>query len=208
MRRIRVTQMTGTFPVERPGASHTTHLCARRVPPTDRESGVPTPHSGPNGKDYCPSMIWSEAALWGLFGSFAVEGHDLYAAVRRRGCWPWQMCGPREVGAAGYFVAELVRLVIGSGLAGAFAESRQVTTAVGAVIVGIAAPVIVERLIRAIPLTDSVHDTAAVTANEWLPTASGSELNGQRPPIEEQLACVDEAEKVAPRGDHAYRVGE
>jgi hypothetical protein len=153
-------------------------------------------------------MIWSEAALWGLFGSFAVEGLDLYGAVRRGGCWPWQTRGPREVGAAGYFVAELVRLLIGSGLACAFAESRQVTTAVGALAVGVAAPLIVERLTRAIPLTDSVHDTTAVTANEWLPRVSGSELNGQRPPIEEQLACVDEAEKVAPRGDQAYRVGE
>lgn len=129
-----------------------------------------------------------------------MEGLDLYAAVRRRGCWPWRARGPREVGAAGYFVAELFRLVIGSGLAWALAESRQITTAFGAIAVGVAAPLIVERLTQAIPLTDSVQDTAAVVADKRLPTASGSELNGQRTPAEEQRACGDEAEKVAPPG--------
>ncbi len=153
-------------------------------------------------------MTWTQAALWGLFGGFAVEGLDLYGAVRRRGCWPWQVPGPREVGAAGYFVAELVRLVIGSGLACGLAKSGQITTAVGAIAVGVAAPWIVERLARAIPLTDSVQDTAAVTAEKRLPTASRSELNSQRTLVEEQRACADEAEKVAPQSDQPDRVEE
>jgi hypothetical protein len=154
-------------------------------------------------------MTWIEAALWGLFGGFAVEGLDLYGAVRRRGCWPWQVRGPREVGAAGYFVAELFRLVIGGGLAWALSESSQITTPIGALAVGIAAPLIVERLTRAIPLTDSLQDTAAVTADAWQPaTASGSELNGQRTPAEEQHVCTDDAENVAPQGNRPGRVGE
>lgn len=119
---------------------------------------------------------------------FAVEGLDLYAAVRRHGCWPWRVRGPREVGAVGYVVAELIRLVIGSVLASALAESSQVTTAFGALAVGVAAPLIVERLTRAIPLTDAVQHPALVTAAEWLPTASGSELNGRRTPVEAQHA--------------------
>jgi hypothetical protein len=152
-------------------------------------------------------MTWIEAALWGLGGGFAVEGLDLYGAVRRRGCWPWRARGPREVGAIGYFVAELVRLVIGSVLASALAESSQITTAFGALAVGVAAPLIVERLARAIPLTDSAQHTALVTADKLTPTASGSELNGQRAPVDAQRACVDEAEKV-PQGDQPDRVEE
>jgi hypothetical protein len=153
-------------------------------------------------------MTWIEAALWGMFGGFAVEGLDLYGAVRRRGCWPWRARGPQEVGAAGYFVAELVRLVIGSGLALASVASSQVTTAFGALAVGVAAPLIVERLTRAIPLTGSVQDAAGVTTDEWRPTASGTKLNGQRTSVEEPLVRVDEAQKVAPQGDQPDRVGE
>jgi hypothetical protein len=133
-------------------------------------------------------MTWIEAALWGMFGGFAVEGLDLYGAVRRRGCWPWRARGPQEVGAAGYFVAELVRLVIGSGLALASVASSQVTTAFGALAVGVAAPLIVERLTRAIPLTGSVQDAAGVTTDEWRPTASETKLNGQRTSVEDRPA--------------------
>ena len=153
-------------------------------------------------------MTWFEAALWGLFGGFAVEGLDLYGAVRRRQCWPWQVRGPREVGAAGYVVAELVRLAIGSGLALALAQSEQITTAFGALAVGIAAPLIVERLTKSIPLTDSVQETTAATADVGLPAASGSELNGQRTTVGEQRTCADEPEKAALQVDQPERVGE
>ena len=152
-------------------------------------------------------MTWMQVALWGLFGGFAVEGLDLYGAVRR-GCWPWRARGPREVGAFGYCVAELIRLGIGSGLACALAESRQITTAVGAVAVGVAAPFIVERLTRAIPLTDPQQDPAAMIAEKWLTTATGSDLTSQRTPVDEQRARADEAEQVASQGDQPDRVGE
>lgn len=161
-----------------------------------------------DGQGYRWRVTWIEAALWGLFGGFAVEGLDLYGAVRRRGCWPWQVRGPREVGAAGYFVAEVFRLVIGSGLAWALAVSQQVTTPIGALAVGIAAPLIVERLTRTIPLTDSVQDTAVVPADKWQPTASGSELNGQRTPTGKQHPSEDGAEKVDAEGGQPDRVGE
>lgn len=152
-------------------------------------------------------MMWIEAALWGLGGGFAVEGLDLYGAVRREGCWPWRVRGPREVGAVGYLLAEVIRLVIGGILASALAESSQITTAFSALAVGVAAPLIVERLTRAIPLTDSVPHAVPTTAGEWPAAASGSELNGQRPLVEVQHAGVDEAEKV-PQGDQPDWVGE
>lgn len=156
---------------------------------------------------YGLTMLWVEAALWGLSGGFAVEGLDLYGAVRRRGCWPWRARGPREVGPVGYFVAELIRLVIGSILASALAESSQINTAFGALAVGVAAPLIVERLTQAIPLTDSVQHAAPMIADKWPLNASGSELNDQRTPVETQPACADQAERVA-QGDQPDRVGE
>jgi hypothetical protein len=91
------------------------------------------------GRAYGGCVTWIQTALWGLFGGFAVEGLDLYGAVRRHRCWPWQVSCSREVGAVGYFVAELFRLIIGSGLAWALAESRQITTAFGALTAGIVA---------------------------------------------------------------------
>lgn len=103
-------------------------------------------------------MTWLDALLWGLFGGFTVEALDLYAAVLRRGRWPWRVRGPREVGVLGYFVAELFRLLISAGLAAALAEAGQINTPFGAVAVGIAAPLIVERLVQTIPLADSVQD--------------------------------------------------
>ncbi len=112
---------------------------------------------------------------------------------------------------AGYFVAELFRLlVIGSGLAWALAESRQVTTAVAALAVGAAAPLIVERLIRAIPLMDAdlLQDTAFATANRQLATTSGSELNGLLTRVEKQCTCADEVEKAVSQGDQSDGVGE
>ncbi len=97
-------------------------------------------------------MTGVEVALWGLFGGFAVEGLDLYTAVRRHGRWPWQSGKPREAGPWAYLIAELVRLAIGAGLALAAGASDQITTPFAALAVGVAAPLVVERLTRAIPL--------------------------------------------------------
>jgi hypothetical protein len=98
-------------------------------------------------------MTGVQAALWGLFGGFAVEGLDLITALRRRG-WPWRVEGPPEAGPVGYAVAELIRLIIGGGVAWAVAASGQITGPAGALAVGAAAPLIVERLTSAVPLTE------------------------------------------------------
>lgn len=174
-----------------------------------RGSGDERAYAKGSSARYGLVMTWIEAVLWGLFGGFAVEGLDLYGAVRRHGCWPWRVHGPREVGAVGYFVAELFRLAIGSGLAWALAESGQITTAVGAVAVGVAAPLIVERLTRAIPLTDSERNPMAVPADTWRPTtASRSDLNGQQVSAEKPHAHADKAEEFPPEGDQPERTGE
>jgi len=103
---------------------------------------------------YSSCMSRIDAALWGLFGSFAATGLDFRYAVHRHGCWPWNIQNAREVGAFGYCLVELMRLGIGAGLASAAAASGQLPTEVGALAVGIAAPMIVEHLARWVPLTE------------------------------------------------------
>ena len=106
-------------------------------------------------------MVGVEAGLWGLFGSFAVEGLELYAALRRNGRWPWKSGAQRETGKApeagpaGYAIAELIRLLIGAGLAWAAVTAGQITGPLGALGVGIAAPTIIEQLAKLIPLAIS-----------------------------------------------------
>ncbi len=70
-------------------------------------------------------MSGVQVALWGLFGGFAVEGLDLYTAVRRHGRWPWQSGKAKDAGPWAYLIAELVRLAIGGGLAAAASASGQ-----------------------------------------------------------------------------------
>lgn len=161
-------------------------------------------------------MSWLDAALWGAFGGFAVEGLELYTAVRRHGHWPWRVRGPREVGAPGYVVAELIRLIIGAGLAGAAEASGQITSAVGALAVGVAAPLIVERLARAIPLTDPVDETgnhtrsvawsghhqpaARIAADNGTSTAARPARAGRQSTVGHQRVHPDGTEPRTPDG--------
>ncbi|WP_131831609.1 hypothetical protein [Pseudofrankia asymbiotica] len=97
------------------------------------------------------------AAIWGLFGGFCAEGLGFYIAVRHKVTWPWRARGGPSL--LVYASAELVRLIIGAGLAWAFAASGQIATPVAALAVGVAAPLLVERLSQAGPLT--VGESAA-----------------------------------------------
>lgn len=90
-----------------------------------------------------------EAALWGLFGGFAVEGLEFAAAVRRVKTWPWAFPGePRKWP---YFVSVVIRLTISSGLPAAATASDQISTVFAAVAFGIAAPLVVEQIARQAP---------------------------------------------------------
>lgn len=113
-------------------------------------------------------------ALWGLFGGFAVEGLDLYTAVRRHNRWPWRTgTRRREAGPWAYLCAELIRLAIGAGLAGAAAASDQVTTPIAALAVGVAAPLVIERLARAVPLDTSPAPAQAAASPPTDTSAAG-----------------------------------
>jgi hypothetical protein len=100
-------------------------------------------------------MVGVVAGFWGLFGGFAVAGLDLQALLRRRGCWPWQAregCPTAEISLTAYLAGEIVRMVIGAGLAWAAAATGQISGPLGAVGIGAAAPFILDQLSRSVPL--------------------------------------------------------
>ncbi len=91
------------------------------------------------------------AGLWGLFGGFAVEGLELRTSLLRRGCWPWQSPNDGsdpEISAAAYLTGEIIRLIIGAGLAWAAASTGQISGPLGAVGIGAAAPMILDQFSR------------------------------------------------------------
>jgi hypothetical protein len=91
-------------------------------------------------------MVWWTFAGWGLFGGFVIDGLDLWKVVRSNGgSWPRECCS------IGFFVAEFIRLIAGAGLALALGQSGQVNGPIGALAVGVAAPLIAEKLAQAVP---------------------------------------------------------
>src|SRR4051794_21903137 len=87
-----------------------------------------------------------ETALWGLFGGALVAGLDFVAVVARAGDWPWR--ARKKLRAGPYLAATAVRLVLGAGLAVAAGQSHLITNALAAVTIGVATPLIVEKLAR------------------------------------------------------------
>ena len=87
-----------------------------------------------------------QLALWGLAGGFAVEGLELVAAIRRTRGWPWRVDG--EVGLGPYLLSVVLRLAISAVLAMALGANGQVSGPAGALMIGITAPLIVEKAFR------------------------------------------------------------
>ena len=86
-------------------------------------------------------MQWWHLACWGLFGGFLVDGVELYRAVlRNHGRWPIRYRS------WAFAIGECIRLFAGAGLAVAFSESGQINGALGALTIGAATPLIVDRI--------------------------------------------------------------
>jgi hypothetical protein len=101
------------------------------------------------------AMVGVVAGIWGLFGGFAVAGLDLHASLRRRGCWPWQARKgdpDPEISPAAYLTGEIIRMIIGAGLAWAAAATGQISGPLGAVGIGAAAPFVINQFSAAVPL--------------------------------------------------------
>jgi len=94
-------------------------------------------------------MTGLEAAAWGVFGGFAVEGLEFTRAIRRVGGWPWSR--PQEPGPLPLATSVFIRLLVGAGLAAAAASAGQVQGPFGALAVGVAAPLLIEQLARHAP---------------------------------------------------------
>jgi hypothetical protein len=75
-----------------------------------------------------------------------VEGLDLYRAIHRVGGFP--VGRPGEVSLGAYLFAFVLRVEVGAGLAAAFGASSQIAGPLGALAVGVAAPKIVEQIVR------------------------------------------------------------
>ncbi|MGQ0574416.1 MAG: hypothetical protein ACT4RN_09450 [Pseudonocardia sp.] len=103
-------------------------------------------------------MVWWAAALWGLLGAGLVEAFDLYPEVRRRRALPWRERGsrrrdPARPSARIYTLASSLRMVMGTGVAAAAGASNMITIPPVAVTVGIAAPLIIDRMTKQMPLS-------------------------------------------------------
>jgi len=99
-------------------------------------------------------------AEWGLIGGLCVEASWLYSRIRgsHRGSnlFPWRK--PIPEGRMAYLVSVIVRVGLGAGLAGAAAGVGQVSGSFAAFGLGVAAPLVLEKLAKTVPLTGSLSN--------------------------------------------------
>jgi hypothetical protein len=105
------------------------------------------------------------SAIWGGLGGFAVEVVQIYGAMQRAKRPPWRSSGqPPGVGddptldALALSVA--IRMVVGTILAAAAGESGQVSGALGAMAVGVAAPLVIQQMAREVPIASTAQAQA------------------------------------------------
>lgn len=95
-------------------------------------------------------MTGSEALIWGLFGGASVEALDFYRIARSPG--QRKKVAVRLGGLAALLASVVFRVGVGGGLALAAFQEGQVAGAMGAVAIGIGAPLAVAQLSRSIPV--------------------------------------------------------
>lgn len=95
-------------------------------------------------------VIWV-AACWGLAGGISVEGLELYARIRRAPGWTWRK--PIPQGLASYLISVVIRGGLSAVVVAAAADGRQVVSVFAAFGLGVAAPLVIEKLARTVPLT-------------------------------------------------------
>ncbi|MFB4299572.1 hypothetical protein [Actinomadura sp. NTSP31] len=94
-------------------------------------------------------MTTLTCALWGLAGAALVEGLEFTKSIRHTNDWPWASVD--RPGAGPYLASIVIRLAMGMGLAAATGASGQVNGPFGAVAIGVAAPLIIEKLAQQVP---------------------------------------------------------
>lgn len=98
-------------------------------------------------------MTWWEYALWGALGGLAVEATQFYRAIRRFKVWPWKVKGE----SAPPVLAASVVIRVGLGIIAALVMGKAGTISgvLGIFGVGVAAPLIIEQIMRQAPLPRS-----------------------------------------------------
>jgi hypothetical protein len=94
-------------------------------------------------------MEWWQAALWGLAGGACVELWNLHGLTRQP-VFTWKR--PIPQGLSAYVTAVLARLAIGTIVAAAAASGGEITGAWVAFGLGVAGPLVVQRLAGDVPL--------------------------------------------------------
>ncbi len=94
---------------------------------------------------------WAGAG-WGLAGGFCVEALWLHSQIRSaRGHWSWRR--PIPQGLTAYVISVMARVGVGGLVAAAAAGSGRVSSTLVAFGLGVGAPLAVEKLAQAVPLT-------------------------------------------------------
>jgi hypothetical protein len=130
-----------------------------------------------------------ECAIWGLFGAAAVEGLEWRAITLRTKAWPWKWRDQRWP----YLTSVAIRLVIGAGLAAAAGGSNRM----GAVAIGVAAPLIIEKLAANFPVGMPADETSRSSSASDLsssPSQAGVRDAGPEEPIENRAMETRDAE--------------
>lgn len=90
--------------------------------------------------------LW-QACLWGLLGAGLIEVRALWAAfhLSRDPAWPWRDIDGRPQW-KGYAIAVACRLGMAAGLDAVYAAAHQIAGPLGAVTMGIAAPLVIQQM--------------------------------------------------------------
>jgi len=130
------------------------------------------------------------AAGWGLLGGACVEALELYALIRKSPHWSWRR--PIPQGLAAYLISIVVRVGAGAGLAAAAAGSGQVSGTLAAFGLGVATPLVIEKLSHAIPLTDTLTVTHQIPRPERTqPPAEHPQTENANPAAEDTSGATD-----------------
>jgi len=95
-------------------------------------------------------MEWWEVAFWGSFGGFIVDGIEFWKLLRNN-----RGSVPLAYQSVAFVVAEGIRLAASAGLATALERSGHISGPIGAMAIGAATPLLVEKLTQQLPTFSS-----------------------------------------------------
>lgn len=126
--------------------------------------------------------IW-QACLWGLLGAGLVEVRALWAAFQpsRTPRWPWRD-GRGRSQVSGYAVAVVCRFGMAAGLDAVYAGAQQIAGPLGAVTMGVAAPLVIQQMAVRAEVRAPGTATAAGDAERAAPGEAG-ESGAQPAPL-------------------------